>query len=225
VGCGAVISLRGLGAQAGPPIAGAFGAAVAVSVYSMAHVSGAHFNPAITIGFAAVGRFPWKRVPSYIAAQAAGAAVAAAVLLAGLGNFASLGATSVAAGVSIEQAVGLEVAFTFLLAFVIAGAATDKRAPPAAAGLAIGLAVTVGSLVAGPATGASLNPARSFGPALVAGVWDNFAVYVVGPVVGGVLGFLVYERMRGTAPPSGQPRSDELAAAPGGEPAGTGDGA
>lgn len=201
VGCGSVISLRGMGPDAVAPVAAAFGAAVAVSVYALAHVSGAHFNPAITLGFATVGRFPWKRVPRYIGAQLAGATLGAAVLLVTMGNLANLGATSVTAGVSLEQAVGLEVVFTFLLAFVIAGAATDERAPRAAGGLAIGLAVTLGSIVAGPLTGASLNPARSFGPALVAGVWGDFGVYVVGPALGGILGFLAYEQMRRTIPP------------------------
>lgn len=178
-----------------------FGLVVAALIYALGHLCGAHFNPAVTVAFAATGHFPWRRVPGYALAQAAGATLAALALR---GLFADVApvATHVRAGLGLPQAVLVESAASFLLGLVIVAVATDRRAAPGAAGLAIGLTVAVNSLWAGPLTGASTNPARSLGPALVAGQWGGIAVFLVAPVVGACLGMLAYEALRGGRKPT-----------------------
>ncbi len=200
-GCGAII-VDAQGGDLGPiGIAVVFTAVIAVLVWSLGHVSGAHFNPAITVAFAVIGHFPWRRVPTYLGAQALGAILGAIAARTLLGDAANLGATGLAVGVLPWKGIALEAVGTFLLAFTIASVATDARVPRGAAGPAIGLAVGIASLVIGPLTGASLNPSRSLGPALVAGHWDNFAVYLVGPAVGAVAAMLVYAALRRGTPP------------------------
>ena len=184
--------------QAGWLVAAAFGGTVLVLVYALGHLSGAHFNPAITLGFAATRHFPWSRVPTYLAAQLVGA-LAACLLLARLGPI-----TLVVASGPLGGATGLaiEALATFLLAFVILAVATDPRAAPGAAGLAIGATIALGALAAGPLTGAAMNPARALAPALVAGRWDGLALHLVGPFAGGVAGMLAYEALRGGGKPA-----------------------
>ncbi len=208
VGCGAIMVDATGGALGHVGVSLAFAFVILVQVYALGPVCGAHFNPAITLAFAASGHFPWRRVPSYLGAQVIGATVAAFTLKGLLGNVAHVGASAVAPGTTVAHAFLWEAIATFLLALVIIAVATDRRAAPAAAGLAIGLAVGVGALVAGPLTGGSMNPARSLGPALAAGFYDNLWLYVAAPVVGAVSAMLVYQWLRGAS----TPRHDVLGA-------------
>jgi MIP family channel proteins len=172
------------------------GLAVLAMIYALGHISAAHFNPAVTLGFAVVGRFPWRCVVAYWVAQLAGGigAAAAVALLLGGGH----GAHTPAAGPPL-RAVGVECAITALLMLVIIAVATDRRANGAVPGLAIGLTVVVGVLIGGPVTGGSMNPARSLGPALFAGgaALSSYWIYVVGPALGAILAARLYEAIRG----------------------------
>jgi aquaporin NIP len=172
-----------------------FGLVVAALVYALGHLSGAHFNPAVTVAFAATGHFPWRRVPSYAAAQFAGG-IAAAFTLRWLAGPVGAVATRVRPGLGLPQAVLVELLASFLLGLVIVAVATDRRAAPGAAGLAIGVTVAVNSLWAGPLTGASMNPARSLGPALASGSWGGIGLYLLAPIAGAVLGMAAYEALR-----------------------------
>ena len=172
------------------------GLAVLAMIYSLGHVSAAHFNPAVTLGFAVAGRFPWRFVLPYWASQFLGAIVAAGLvaLLLGAGH-----GTHVPAPGPILRAVGMEAVLTFFLMLVIIAVATDRRVNGAAPGLAIGLTVVFDVLIGGPVTGGSMNPARSLGPALFAGgaALGNFWVYLVGPFLGAVVAARLYEAIRG----------------------------
>lgn len=172
------------------------GLAVLAMIYALGHISAAHFNPAVSLGFAAVGRFPWRYVPQYCASQFGGgiAAAALAALLFGPGHGAHVPAPG-----PVWRDIGLEAALTFLLMLVIIAVATDRRANGAVPGLAIGLTVVVDVLIGGPVTGGSMNPARSLGPALFAGgpALAHFWVYVAGPVIGAVIAARLYEAVRG----------------------------
>jgi MIP family channel proteins len=172
------------------------GLSVLAMIYALGHISAAHFNPAVTLGFAIAGRFPWRFVLPYWAAQLLGGIVAAglAALLFGAGH----GVHIPAAG-PILRAVAVEAVLTFFLMLVIIAVATDKRANGAVPGLAIGLTVVFDVLIGGPITGGSMNPARSLGPALFAGgaALAHYWVYVVGPVLGAVIAARLYEAMRG----------------------------
>ena len=172
------------------------GLAVLAMIYALGHISAAHFNPAVTLGFAVAGRFPWRYVVPYWIAQFAGGIVAAgmAALLFGGGH----GAHVPAAGPAF-RAVGVESVLTFFLMLVIIAVATDRRANGAVPGLAIGLTVVFDVLIGGPVTGGSMNPARSFGPALFAGgaALGSYWIYVIGPVVGAVSAARLYEAIRG----------------------------
>jgi aquaporin NIP len=189
-GCGAIA----VGTASPAAVALAFGLAIAVMVYALGHVSGAHFNPAVSIGFAIGRHFPWPRVVAYVVSQAAGAVSAALLLRLTLGPAVTLGVTSPTS--SAGQALVWEAVLTFVLMLVITAVATDVRAVGEAAALAIGGAVTLGSLVGGPVSGASMNPARSLGPALVSGDLASLWIYLLGPVVGASLAALVYGYLR-----------------------------
>jgi MIP family channel proteins len=192
-GCGAIAN----GLEP-PSIAVAFGLVIAVMIYALGHISGAHFNPAVSVGFAVGGHFPWLRVVTYSAVQAAGAIAGAVALRLTLGPDASLGVTAPSG--SDLQAFAWEVLLTFVLMLVITAVATDDRAVGQAAALAIGGAVALGALVGGPISGASMNPARSIGPALVAGQFDALWIYVLAPIVGAVAASVSYRWMRAEAP-------------------------
>lgn len=189
-GCGAIGS-----GQPELAVAFAFALAILVLVYALGHVSGAHFNPAITLAFAATGHFPWRRVPAYVAAQVSGA-LAAALLLTWVFRL-TPGVTT--PGGAHAPAFVLEFLATFLLGLVIVAVATDDRVPRAVTGLAIGLAVGVGALFAGPLSGGSMNPARTLGPALVAARYEGLWVYVLGPVLGALAAMGAYGWIRGEA--------------------------
>jgi aquaporin NIP len=199
-GCSAIVvdSERG-GSLGQVGIAGAFGLAIMAMIYATGHVSGAHINPAVTIGFVATRHFPARDALGYVPAQLVGAVAGALVLRAAWdGTPAELGATvpSVGAG----SAFAYELVMTAFLMFVIVAVATDTRAAGAAAAIAIGGTVALDALFGGPVTGASMNPARSFGPALVASEWTDFWIYVLAPLSGALVGALLYAYVRGDRP-------------------------
>jgi MIP family channel proteins len=168
-----------------------FGAVVAALIYTLGHISGAHFNPAVTISFWQSGFFPGRQVIPYILAQCVGAITASTLLRGTFGLVANLGATLPRQD-NWLQALVLEAVLTFILMFVIFGSGLDRRAPIGFAGLAIGLTVAVEAVVMGPITGASMNPARSLAPALAAGLWQHHWVYWVAPIAGALLAGWVY---------------------------------
>jgi MIP family channel proteins len=178
-------------------IALAHGLAIAVMVTATAHISGGQLNPAVTFGLLLGGKMSLRDSLCYWAAQLAGAAAAGFLCLALFGHAAvATGTPQLAAGaVSAWQGVVIEAVLTFFLVFVVYGAAVDARGPHAVAGLAIGLTVTLDILCGGPYTGAAMNPARTFGPALAANVWPAHWVYWAGPMLGGALAGLVYGRV------------------------------
>jgi len=190
-GCGAIA----IGKLDATGVALVFGLVIAVMIYAVGHISGAHFNPAVSIGFAIGRHFPWPRVVTYAIAQVAGATLAASTLRATLGPASSLGVTHPAG--SDWQAIVFEAVLTFVLVLVVTAVATDTRAVGEAAALAIGGAVTLGALVGGPITGASMNPARSIGPAIIAGDLGSLWIYLLAPIVGAALAALAYRFLRG----------------------------
>lgn len=194
-GCGAVVAdvhfEAGLGTLG---IALAFGLVVMAMVQAIGHISGAHINPAVTVAFAALGRLPRRQVIPYVAAQCVGAIAAAGTLRLLLAPEGALGAT-VPAG-EVGQSLGLEIVLSFLLMFVITAVATDARAVGQIASLAIGGTVALCALFGGPVSGASMNPARSLGPALFSGELAPMWIYVVGPVVGALAGAFTYQLTR-----------------------------
>lgn len=177
-----------------------FGLVLAALVAALGHVSGAHFNPAVTIGLAVAGKFPWNKVGLYIIAQLIGATLAGLAVWATFGDAArvgpALGATFPTSTASLGGAFLMEVLVTFLLVFVILGTATDERANKAVAPLAIGFALGMAVLIAGPISGGAVNPARALGPMIVAAKFTAWWLYIVAPVLGGVLAALVYSVLR-----------------------------
>lgn len=184
-----------------------FGLIITVMIYALGHISGAHFNPAVTLGFVLVRHFPIKRLFGYWLAQCSGAILAAGCLRLLLGPVASLGTTLPMGSGGAWQSFGLEALLTFFLMFVIMAMATDTRAVGQAAALAIGSTVGLEALFAGPICGASMNPARSLGPALVSFTWTDQWVYLLAPFLGAVLGALVYRLLRDAPRPAKQDTS------------------
>jgi aquaporin NIP len=196
-GCGAIITNTiHPGSLGGVGVSLVFGLVIMAMIYAGGHLSGAHYNPSVTIAFTLARHFPLRDALAYIAAQLIGATAAALLLLAAWASRpAHLGATL--PSVSSGTALAYEIVLTAFLMFVITAVATDTRAVGAAAAIAIGGTVGLDALFAGPITGASMNPARSFGPALASGTWSSFWVYAIGPVVGAVIGVFAYELVRG----------------------------
>ena len=194
VGCGAVMVDSMTGALTHLGVSLAFGLTITVMIYATGHISGAHFNPAVTIAFASVGRFPWREVPHYIAGQCCAAVAAMASLRLIFPEADTVGATIPAAGEL--QSLTLEVLLTFFLMFVITAVATDSRAEGQMAGIAIGGTVVMAALFGGPISGASMNPARSLGPAILTGDLSFMWVYTLGPILGAALGAACYHGIR-----------------------------
>lgn len=203
-------------------VALAFGLAVLTGAYALGHVSGAHFNPAVTIGLTVAKRFPPKDVVLYIATQVIAAVVASAVLLAiasGTDDFDRKSSGFAANGFGDHSPGGyallacllVEVVLTAFFVFVILGA-TDGRAPAGFAPIAIGLALTLTNLVAIPVTNASINPARSTGPALFTDIWalQQLWLFWVAPIVGALIAGFTYSAITGekvTTPIEGKKRN------------------
>jgi aquaporin Z len=188
----------------------AFGLTVVTGAYALGHISGGHFNPAVTVGLWAGGRFPVRDVLPYIAAQLIGAVSGAAILYAiasgasgfdVAGGFASNGyAEHSPGGYALSSAAICELVMTFMFLIVIMGA-TDGRAPAGLAPLAIGLALTLIHLISIPVTNTSVNPARSLGPALFAGGWalEQLWLFWAAPLLGGALGGFAYRILAKTS--------------------------
>jgi len=195
-GCGAIVidAERG-GALGTVGIAAVFGLVIMVMIYATGHLSGAHINPAVTLAFALTRHFPIRDAAFYIPAQILGA-TAGALVLGSLwdGSPANLGATvpSVATG----PAFIYELVLTAFLMFVIVAVATDTRAVGQAAAIAIGGTVALDALFGGPVTGASMNPARSLGPAIASGTYTDLWIYLLAPTVGALVGAIAYTVIR-----------------------------
>jgi MIP family channel proteins len=193
IGGGALIT------QPGSVVSAAFahGLILALMVSATMRVSG-HLNPAVTAGFLVTRRIEPMMAVVYWIAQITGAIVAAYALKAlyppQLADPTRLGGQAIAADVSLLQAIGLEAIATFFLVFVVFGTAVDPRGPKVG-GFAIGLTVTAGIFGIGPMTGGSMNPARSFGPAVVTHVFEGQAAYWIGPLLGGIVAALVYDKL------------------------------
>jgi len=195
-GCGAII-VHQLYPQALPELAIpiVFGSVISVMIYAVGHISGAHLNPAVTIAFCISRHFPINRLIGYVLAQVGGALLASFLLyLFFKSGTVDFGVTKTV--LDSSAAVGFEMILTFFLMFVIISVATDTRAVGEMAGLAIGTTVMMCSFFGGPITGASMNPARSIGPAIISGDFTNLWIYILGPIVGAAIGALVYERIR-----------------------------
>jgi len=198
VGCSVAVAAGLERAIAGPPydslaVVLAFGLVLAAVVAAIGHVSGGHVNPAVTLGQAVIGKFPWKQVPVWMGAQLAGAILAALAVWLCFGDpardEANLGATALADGVSVGRGLFVEALITFILVFVVGLAAGDPRVPSApVASIAVGFALAAGVFVGGLLTGGGVNPARALGPMLVSGELGDFWIYIVGPLVGGIVG-------------------------------------
>ncbi len=171
-----------------------FGLAVTIMIYALGHISGAHFNPAVTIAFASVKRFLWKEVPFYLFAQITGALFAILLLSIMLPETSTFGGTK-----SIllpYQAFMWEIILTFFLMFVIISVATDSRAVGIMAGAAIGATVMLGAFIGGPVTGAAMNPARYIAPAMFENNFADIWIYVIAPCLGAVIAAFIYEKIR-----------------------------
>jgi MIP family channel proteins len=193
-GCGAIMVDQKTHALGHVGVAISFGLVIMVMIYAVGHVSGAHFNPAVTFAFAVSRHFPWPRVVAYWVAQLTGAVAAALVLRGSLGDVAHVGATLPAG--SDGQAFLWEGVLTFFLMLVIMAVATDTRAVGEAAAIAIGGTVGLDAMFGGPVTGASMNPARSLGPAVASGDHTAIWVYVAAPLAGAALAALTYQLLR-----------------------------
>ncbi len=178
----------------------AFAMVVVALIYAIGHISGCQINPAVTVALAATGKLPWRQVPGYVAAQAGGAVLGAAAIIAVLGGKAvdvGLGVAAYGNGVGAGRAFAAEAIGTFILAFVVFGA-IDKRASGGFAGLAIGMAVFAAIIPVAPATGASINPARTIGPMLVEQIaggtvhWQQLPVYLIAEFVGAAAAGFAY---------------------------------
>ncbi|GLT68285.1 hypothetical protein SLA2020_405320 [Shorea laevis] len=183
-----------------PGIAIVWGLAVTTLIYSLGHVSGAHFNPAVTIAFASCKRFPLNQVPAYMVAQLLGSTLAAGTL-----QLLFIRKNDVFFGTSPQgsdlQGFVMEFIITFYLMFIVSGVATDNRAIGELAGLAVGSTVLIIVLFAGPITGASMNPARTLGPAIVSNHWKGIWIYLTSPILGAVSAAWVYNMLRETGKP------------------------
>jgi MIP family channel proteins len=201
-------------------VAAAGGLALAALAAALGPISGAHLNPAVTLGLACNRRFSWARVPAYCAAQFAGAIAAAAITWALYGRqartMAGLGASHPAPGVGAVRVLGAEAVVTFLLILVITAVATDRRVPAGVAAIAIGAALAVAILISGPVSGAGVNPARAIGPMILTGKFTDWWAYLAAPVVAGVLAVLTYDHLLrvGTASPQ-TPTPDPPGGSPG----------
>ncbi|MDQ1536006.1 MAG: glycerol uptake facilitator protein [Actinomycetota bacterium] len=197
----------------------AFGTAVVATVYALGHIGGNHINPAVTLGLAVSGKFPWRHVPGYVAAQVAGAVLGAVTILGVLGKKASdvgLGVASYGPAISWTQAFTAEFVGTFILVFTVFGV-IHRKAAAGFAGLAIGLVVFAVIIPVAPTTGASINPARTIGPMLVQEIaggqvkWGQLPIYLVAELLAGAAAALVYGVLARTPADRAAPAGIDLA--------------
>lgn len=204
VACAAVLRQE----TAGPPydslaIALSFGLVLVAIVAALGQVSGAHVNPAVTLGLASIGKFPWRHVPGYLLAQLGGGLLAALAVWGLYGDrareLANLGAPAPVPEATVVQGLLVEALIAFLLVFTIVAVATDSRVPEGVQPLAIGFALAAGVLLGGPVSGGAGNPARALGPMIVTGSYGDWVIYVIGPILGGVAAALIYDRFISSA--------------------------
>lgn len=177
-------------------IAVAWGLVVAMVIFAIGHLSGAHINPAVTLAFASGRHFPWREVGPYWVAQIAGALIGAMAVAGLLGTESGLSRTHPDT-IGALATVSLEIIITAVLMLVVMAVATDTRAQGTLAAVAIGITVTVIGLVIGPLEGASMNPARSIGPAVATSDFTSLTLYIVGPIIGALVGVGIYTYLRG----------------------------
>jgi len=194
-GCGAIMVDAKTGQLGHIGVAITFGLVIMFGVYAVGHISGAHFNAAVTFAFALTRHFPWPRAAAYWCAQLTGALAAALLLRASLGNVARVGATYPSG--SNGQSFLWELVMSAFLMFVILAVATDTRAVGEAAAIAIGGTIGLDAMFGGPISGASMNPVRSLAPGLVSGDLHAVWIYLTAPVVGAAVGGLAYQFVRG----------------------------
>lgn len=194
-GAGAVMASVATGAPDHTGVALTFGLVVMACIYIFGGVSGAHINPAVTLALAVTGHFPWHRVAPYVAAQCAGAITAAIALREVLGPVASVGATLPSAG--IWQSFGLEVLLTGFLMLAVMAVVLGPEEQHRFSGIIIGGVVGLEAMWAGPLTGASMNPARSLGPAVVSGELGSLWIYLTAPMIGAILAAVMYQALLG----------------------------
>lgn len=214
-----IVSLQGGLSSIG--VALAFGLVIALMVAATGHISGGHINPAVSIGLATTGQLPWRDLPAYLIAQLLGASLAALTLLGIFGSKAvALTINIPAAHVTPWQAGLVEAVATAFLVFVISAVATDPRGIGRyVAPFAIGGAILLGALWTGPISSGSLNPARSFGPALISGIanhqldWANLAIFIIGPIIGGIIGAFLYYLIRQPASATAEVEQEDLSEA------------
>ena len=216
-GCGAIIT-SSHGDLSPIGVALTFGLVIAIMVAATGHISGGHINPAVSIGLWATRHLPFKDLLGYLAGQFVGAILGALTLWAIFGSRAAVALTVNAPGVHVSaiQATLVEALLTAFLVFVISAVATDAQSIGKLAAFAIGATITVDALWGGPLTGASMNPARSLGPALIAGNLTNLWIYFLGPIAGGLIGAGLYHLIRqpGAAVQAEKPTSAVVAARP-----------
>lgn len=201
IGAGSIIANQLTGGKVGiVGIALAHGLAIATMVAATGHISGGHFNPAVTWGFVLTRRLPVNVGVAYVLAQLVGASIGGLLLTAAYPEAArravALGTPALDPAVTAGVGIVVEAILTFLLVFVIFGTAGDPRGPGAIAPLAIGFVIAMDIFAGGPLTGAAMNPARAFGPALFSGMWANHLVYWIGPAIGGGLGAWTYQTIQ-----------------------------
>ena len=197
-GCGAIMVDAKTHQLGHVGVALSFGLVIMVMIYAVGHISGAHFNGAVTFAFALTRHFPWPRAAGYWAAQLTGALAAALILRGSLGNIANVGATQPSG--SQAQSFLWEFVMSAFLMFVILAVATDTRAVGEAAAIAIGGTIGLDAMFGGPISGASMNPIRSIAPALVSGDLHALWLYVTAPILGAAAGGLAYQFVRGGHP-------------------------
>ncbi|KAL7139857.1 hypothetical protein ABFS83_09G082000 [Erythranthe nasuta] len=190
----AIVNAKTGGSETLLGLAGSTGLAVMIVILSTGHISGAHLNPAVTIAFAALKHFPWKHVPVYIGAQIV-ASICASFMLKAIFH-PTMGGGVTVPSVGYAQTFALEFIITFNLMFVVTAVATDTRAVGELAGIAVGATVMLNILIAGPSTGASMNPVRTLGPAIAANNYKAIWIYLTAPILGALTGAGVYSAVK-----------------------------
>ena len=223
IGAGSILTATATAPESNSLLAVAFahGFAIFIGVSAVGHVSGAHFNPAVTFGFLITGKIAPLAAVAYWGSQLLGAVIGVlllSVVFSGAGDMTdmksaaeatNMGATALHGDVSPLTGILIEAVLTFILMFVIFQVAIDEKGPSTIAPIAIGMTITIAAIMGGPLTGASLNPARTFGPALIAGYWTDHYVYWIGPLIGATLGALTAAHlMQGKRPKSPLPEGE-----------------
>ncbi|XP_065867313.1 aquaporin NIP6-1 [Euphorbia lathyris] len=188
----AIVNQKTQGGETLIGLAASAGLAVMIVILSTGHISGAHLNPSITIAFAALKHFPWKHVPVYIGAQVMASISAAFALKVIFNPIEDGGGGLTLPSGGYSQAFALEFIISFILMFVVTAVATDTRAVGELAGIAVGATVMLNILIAGPTTGASMNPVRTLGPAIAANNYKAIWVYLTAPILGALCGAGTY---------------------------------